>query len=191
MRKHGLNTPAELQVFFTNNISNMLKEKGKKMMGWNDITGAKLHEYQSDEDTKEVSQKLAEGTIVQFWKGDSSLIVNTIKSGYDVVNSFHEYTYLDYNYNSIPLSKAYSFNPIPLGLPTELENKVLGMGCQMWGEFIPTVESMHKKVFPRIAAYAESAWTSPKNKNYDTFLESLQYFTKRWDDKGIAYGPLD
>ena len=191
MRKHGLNTPAELQVFFTNNISNMLKEKGKKMMGWNDITGAKLHEYQSDEDTKEVSQKLAEGTIVQFWKGDSSLIVNTIKSGYDVVNSFHEYTYLDYNYNSIPLSKAYSFNPIPLGLPTELENKVLGMGCQMWGEFIPTVESMQKKVFPRIAAYAESAWTSPKNKNYDTFLESLQYFTKRWDDKGIAYGPLD
>ena len=191
MRQHGLKTPAELQVFFTNNISNMLKEKGKRMMGWNDITGAKLHEYQSDKDTQEVSQKLAEGTIVQFWKGDSALIVNTIKNGYDVVNSTHDFTYLDYNYESIPLTKAYSFNPIPNGLPRELDERVLGMGCQMWSEFIPTVEGMQKKVFPRIAAYAECGWTSSKNKDYDAFLKSLPYFTKRWDDKGIAYGPLE
>ena len=157
MRENGLTTPAELQVFFTNNISNILKEKGKRMMGWNDITGAKLHHYQSDEDTKDISQKLADGTIVQFWKGDSALIVNTIESGYDVVNSFHKYTYLDYTYESIPLTKAYSFNPIPSELPKELEDRVLGMGCQMWGEFIPTIEDMQKKVFPRIAVYAECA----------------------------------
>lgn len=191
MRKHGLSTPAELQVFFTNNISNMLQEKGKTMMGWNDITGAQLHQYQSDEDTKDVNQKLAQGTIVHFWKGDSALIVNTIKDGYDIVNSFHEYTYLDYNYESIPLSKAYSFNPIPKDLPKELENRVLGMGCQMWGEFIPTVESMQKKVFPRIAAYAEAAWTLPSNKSYDNFRERLPYFLNRWEVADVAFGPLD
>lgn len=187
MRKHGLETPAELQVFFTNSISNMLKEKGKRMMGWNEITGARLHEYQSESDTQKSSQELAEGSIVHFWKGDSALIVNTIKSGFDVVNSFHEDTYLDYSYESIPLLKAYSFNPIPKGLPNNLEDKVLGMGCQMWGEFIPTIESMQLKVYPRIAAYAESAWTSSKNKNYDNFLDALPYFLKRWDEKGITY----
>ena len=191
MREHKLNTPAELQVFFTNNISNLLESKNRKMMGWNEITGAQLHEYQSDQDTKESSQKLSEGTIVHFWKGDSALIVNTIKDGYDVVNSTHNFTYLDYTYESIPLSKAYSFNPIPSGLPSELEDKVLGMGCQMWGEFIPTVESMQKKVFPRIAAYAESAWTIPSNKNYESFRESLPYFLNRWDKNGVAYGPLE
>lgn len=187
MAKHGLKTPAELQVFFTNNISKLLKSKDRRMMGWNEITGARLHDYQSNEDTQKSSQELAEGTIVHFWKGDSTLIVNTIKSGYDVVNSFHEYTYLDYSYESIPLSKAYSFSPIPKGLPSNLEDKVLGMGCQMWGEFIPTIESMQLKVFPRIAAYAESAWTSPQNKNYDNFLKVLPYFLKRWDEKGIMY----
>lgn len=191
MRKNGLNTPAELQVFFTNNISNMLKEKGKRMMGWNDITGAQLHEYQSDEDTKDMSQKLAEGTIVQFWKGDPALITHTVESGYDIVNSFHEYTYLDYSYESIPLTKAYSFNPIPADLPKELESKVMGLGCQIWGEFIPTVEGMQKKVFPRIAAYSEAGWTLPANKNYDNFKESLPYFLKRWDANGVAYGPVD
>ena len=160
-------------------------------MGWNDITGAKLHEYQSDKDTKGVTQKLAEGTIVQFWKGDSALIVNTIENGYEVVNSFHEYTYLDYSYESISLKKAYSFNPIPIGLPKELENKVLGMGCQMWGEFIPTIEDMQKKVYPRIAAYAECAWTLLNNKNYDNFMQRLPYFLNHWKENNIVYGELD
>lgn len=191
MAKHGLKTPAELQVFFTNNISTLLKSKEKRTMGWNEITGANLHDYQTSEDTHTSTKELAEGSIVHFWKGDSALIVNTIKSGYDVVNSSHEYTYLDYDYEKIPLSKAYSFNPIPKGLPSNLEYKVLGMGCQMWGEFIPTVESMQAKVFPRIAAYSECAWTSKNNKHYDSFLKSLTYFLNRWEEKGIAYKTLE
>lgn len=68
MTKHNLKTPAELQVYFTNEISNMLAAKGKRMMGWNEITGDKLHEYQSDADTEGVKQELASGTIVHFWK---------------------------------------------------------------------------------------------------------------------------
>lgn len=191
MKKHGLKTPAELQVFFTNNIANMLKEKGKTMMGWNEITGAQLHHYQSDEDTKGMSQKLTEGTIVQFWAGDPALITSTIESGYDIVNSYSQFTYLDYTYESIPLSKAYSFNPIPEDLPKELESKVLGMGCQMWQEFTPTVESLQLKIFPRIAAYAEVAWTLPANKDYDKFRASLPYFLNRWEANGVAYGELD
>ena len=37
MTKHNLKTPAELQVYFTNEISNMLAVKGKRMMGWNEL----------------------------------------------------------------------------------------------------------------------------------------------------------
>ncbi len=188
MKDNGLNTSAELLVFFTNNISEMLKNKGKRMMGWNDITGDKLHEYQSDSDTREVAQKLAEGTIVQFWKGDSALIKKTIKQGYEIVNSYHEFTYLDYNYESISLSKAYSFNPIPAGLSPEMEAKVLGMGCQMWGEFIPTVEKMNQQVFPRLAAYAECAWTQNDQKNYDRFMLALPALLERWKSGGIIAG---
>ena len=191
MANNGLKTPAELQVFFTNNISNMLLAKKKRMMGWNEITGDKLHEYQSDADTKEVSQKLADGTIVQFWKGDSTLMLNTVKKGYDIVNSYHEYTYLDYDYKSIPLSKAYSFNPIPKGLPKGMEARALGLGCQMWGEFIPTTESMNLKIYPRLAAYAECGWTSPEKKNFERFHKSLHYFLNRWNAEGIIYGPTD
>ena len=191
MAQNKLKTPAELQVFFTNNISNMLKSKGKMMMGWNDITGAKLHEYQSDRDTKDVSQKLAEGTIVQFWKGDPKLIISTLNNGYEIVNSYHVYTYLAYNYNSIPLAKAYSFNPVPEGVSADLEDKIFGLGCQMWGEFIPTINSMNAKIYPRIAAYAECGWTLNENKDYERFKQSLSWFLNKWEKQGVNYGPID
>lgn len=191
MAKKGLKTPAELQVYFTNEISNMLSSKGKRMMGWNEITGDKLHEYQSAEDTKEVEQQLAKGTIVHFWKGDPALIKKTIDKGYDVVNSYHEYTYVDYNYESIPLSKAYAFDPVPEGLSLEEQSRVLGLGCQMWGEFIPTVESMNRLVYPRIAAYAETGWTGSEKKDYTRFLRSLDYFTGKWTAEGIVIGPTE
>lgn len=191
MAKKGLKTPAELQIYFTNEISNMLAAKGKRMMGWNEITGDKLHEYQSEEDTKETEQQLAKGTIVHFWKGDPALIKKTIDKGYDVVNSYHEYTYVDYNYESIPLSKAYAFNPVPEGLSPEEQSRVLGLGCQMWGEFIPTVESMNRLTYPRIAAYAETGWSGSDKKDYNRFLKSLDYFKNKWAAEGIVIGPTE
>ncbi|WP_288214810.1 beta-N-acetylhexosaminidase [uncultured Bacteroides sp.] len=174
MQKYALQTPAELQVHFTNGISNWLSSKGKRMMGWNEITGNKLHEYQSSTDTAVQNEKLAKNAIVHCWKGDYSLIKETIEKGYDIVNAYHEYTYLDYSYKKIPLKKAYQFNPIPEGLTSEQRNHVLGISCQMWGEFTPTVESMNRLLFPRIAAYAETGWCQEKNKNYQMFSKALE-----------------
>ena len=161
------------------------------MMGWNDITGAKLHEYNDNVEDVSHTQKLAEGTIVHFWKGESELIRETIEKGYDVVNSYHMFTYLDYDYNSISLAKAYSFNPIPDSLPKTMKKNVLGLGCQMWGEFINTVEKMNYKIYPRIAAYAEVGWTLKENKDYDRFRSSLTNLLKNWDREMIGYGPVE
>ena len=185
MAEHNISTPAGLQVFFTNNISNILASKHRRMMGWNEITGAQVNEYQK-ENSEMLNQSLAPGTIVHFWKGAPKLIKETIEKGYDVVNSYNIYTYLDYDYNSIPLQKAYQFNPIPEGLTESQKSKVLGLGCQMWGEFIPSVESMNKKIFPRLAAYAEVGWTNESNKNYEHFLRSLDPILKRWSKAGIS-----
>lgn len=191
MKRNKLSSPAALQVAFTNEMSNRLAAKGKRMMGWNDITGAKLHEYNDNVEDVSHTQKLAAGTIVHFWKGDVKLIRETIEKGYDIVNSYHMFTYLDYDYNSISLAKAYSFNPIPDSLPKTMEKNVLGMGCQMWGEFINTVEKMNYKIYPRIAAYAEVGWTLKENKDYDRFRSSLPNMLKNWDREMIGYGPVE
>ena len=187
MKQNKITSPGGLQVFFTNNISNFLASKNRHMMGWNEITGAQVNDYQRD-GSGASQQQLAPGTIVHFWKGEPELIKETIEKGYDIVNSYHIYTYLDYDYESIPLQKSYEFNPIPEGLTEAQQSKVFGIGCQMWGEFIPTVESMNKKIYPRLAAYAEVGWTNPSNKDFDRFRNSLNSFIGHWEKLGIQLG---
>lgn len=188
MKEKGIGSPAGLQVYFTNSISEYLNSRKCRMMGWNEITGAQVNDYQQD-GSGVSDQKLSSNTIVQFWKGDPELIKETIQKGHDVVNSYHVFTYLDYPYNAIPLKKAYEFNPVPEGLTKEQNKRVLGLGCQMWGEFIPTTESMNQKIFPRIAAYAEVGWTESKNKNYERFLKSLkEKMITYWQNIGIELG---
>lgn len=188
MKENNLDSPAELQVYFTNSISQYLQGKGRRMMGWNEIMGHNLHEYQDATDTKS-DQQLAKGTIVHFWKGDLELATQAASNAYEIVNSLHSNTYLDYDYESIPLSKAYAFDPVPEKLNPEYHDKVIGTGCQMWGEWIPTNGHMHFQVFPRIAAYAEVGWTEKKNKDFDAFKKALKKLQKHWEQEGIYYAP--
>lgn len=186
MNEKKLKTPADLQVYFTNSISKYLQSKGRRMMGWNEIMGHNLHHYQDKKDT-ETSQKLAKETIIHFWKGDVNLATTAASNGYEIVNSLHSYTYLDYKYKNFPLSKAYSFNPIPKDLDKKYHNKIIGLGCQMWGEWIPTNGNMHYQTFPRIAAYAEIGWTNIDRKDFKYFKYSLKNLQKRWTHKEIYF----
>lgn len=186
IKEEGLESPADLQIFFTNEISKYIESKGHRMMGWNEILGVNVHEWQSNEEIK-VEQKLSPKAIVHFWKGSPELVELAVSQGNDVVNSYHKFTYLDYNYKTIPLEKAYSFDPIPEGLSEKYYSKVLGSGCQMWSEWIPTVERMEQQVFPRLAAYAEVGWTQKKLMEFENFSKRLTAIEKKWDFSNIHY----
>lgn len=193
MKEKGINSAAELQMWFTNHIASYLKSKGRIMMGWNDITGDKLHGYQS-EVTIEAGNQLSEDAVVQFWTGNHDLLRKAAKRGYKIVNSYFKYTYLNFNHDRItpgleydfepiPLEKAYAFNPIPEGLTMQEQKQIIGIGCQMWGEWIPQVEDMYRMIYPYWAAHAETGWTDNKRKNYNRFVRSMDYFLTRWIDK--------
>jgi hexosaminidase len=186
LKQQGLSSPADLQVSFTNGISHLLENKQRRMMGWNEILGGKIHDYNDNQDAV-AREKLSKTAIVQFWAGDTSLITTAAEAGYDIVNSFNEFTYLDYDYKSISLEKAYSFEPVPATLPARDTARILGLGCQMWGEWIPTVDRMNQQVYPRLAAYAEIGWTSRDNKNYKRWTAGLPALEARWSRDGIHY----
>lgn len=186
IKEKGLKSSADLQIYFTNKVSNFIDKKNARMMGWNEILGTNIHEWQKDKDFK-TKEKLAKNAIIHFWKGNVNLISEAIKKGYDIVNSHHVYTYLDYSYKYTPLKKAYLFDPVPEKLDSKYASKVLGTGCQMWGEWIPTVKDMDKMIFPRIAAYAEVGWTSKNRKNYKIFRKNLENLLQRWKKEGISY----
>jgi len=186
MKEQKLATPADVQIYFTNKISNYLDSKGRRMMGWNEIMGKNIHEWQ-DKDDMEVSSSLAANAVVHFWKGDLKLVTEAATQGYSIVNSIHTETYLDYGYNSIPLSRSYAYNPIPEGLDTQHHDKIKGLGCQNWSEWTPTEERVEEQTFPRIAAYAEVGWTDLKNKNFERFALHLEAFKSRWEKLNIHY----
>ncbi|MEN7551031.1 beta-N-acetylhexosaminidase [Rapidithrix thailandica] len=186
MKKEGLKSPADVQIYFTNKISNFIDSKGRRMMGWNEILGGNVHEWQAAEDVQ-VGQSLAKSAVIHFWKGDLKLVNQAVEQGYDIVNSLHSFTYLDYNYQSIPLQKAYGFDPVPKGLNPKYHQKVLGLGCQMWGEWTATEERTEHQVFPRISAYAEVGWTNLDQKDFARYQSALKSLQMRWDALGIRY----
>ena len=186
MKEKGLESPMDLQIYFTNQMSNYIDKAGKRMMGWNEILGDDIH-GERDQNENQTKQKLAKSAIVHFWKGDLKLINRAVKEGYDVVNSNHWDTYLDYTYDRTPLSKSYAFDPIPEGLDSKYQSRILGTGTQMWSEWVPTVANMERQIFPRLAAYAEVGWTTRKNKNFGRFQGFLKKLQKRWTLEGINF----
>lgn len=188
MREHHIKSPADLQINFTNKISKYIEDNGRRMMGWNEILGKNIHaDFEEKKDDQEAETELAKNAIVHFWKGDLELLTEAAKNGYAIVNSLHNRTYLDYSYESIPLEKAYNFDPIPEGLDAQYHNNIYGTGCQMWSEWTPTNADVERQTFPRIAAYAEVGWTELENKDYDSFKIALKKMQKHWDDLGINY----
>ena len=181
MKKNQLENYGDLQVHFTNNISNYINSvMGKRMMGWNEIMGNNLHNWGNNDDN--ATTKLSKNAIIHFWKGGLENLKIAIDAGHDLVNSDHNYTYLDYTYEQIDLNKAYGFNPIPEGLTKEEAEQILGLGTQMWGEWTPTKKEVYSQTFPRIAAYAETGWTLTNNKNYKRFKSSLTLLFKKWEE---------
>lgn len=186
MKREGLKTMADVQIYFTNRMSKIIEKKGRRMMGWNEIMGDDLHGFLKGGQTGSAAT-LSKDAVIHFWKGSADLATKAIKKGHDVINSWHSYTYLDYGYGSISLGKAYNFDPIIPGLEPQYHSAIKGFGCQMWGEWIPTVERMEYQVYPRIAAYAEVGWTNLDRKNWPAFKKSMVKQEKKWDLLGIKY----
>ncbi|MDR0700020.1 MAG: beta-N-acetylhexosaminidase [Tannerella sp.] len=188
MADNHIETFHELQVWATNRLSRYLASKSYRMIAWHGAwNGIEKDMANTNGQQARTNEKLAEETIIQFWSDDSNRIVKIIEKGYDVVNSNSKYTYLC---NAASLKTSYEFDPIPEGLTAAQQKKVLGLGCQMWTEFTPSEEYLNYRVYPRIAAFAETGWTDPAKKDYDRFLHSLNYFLEKWEKAGIEYCPV-
>ncbi|WP_215223540.1 beta-N-acetylhexosaminidase [Echinicola shivajiensis] len=192
MKEHGIKTPADLQISFTNDISKFIEENGRRMMGWNEIMGTNIHtDFSEKKNDEEAETELAKNVVVHFWKGNLELATEAAEKGYGIVNSLHSNTYLDYSYKSISLEKAYNFDPIPEGLDAKYHQNVYGTGCQMWTEWAPNNEKVEYQTFPRIAAFAEVGWTELDNKDFADFKQALAVIqTKYWDKAGINYAKV-
>lgn len=180
----GLKNSHQLQSYFVKHFDRFLESKGRRLIGWDEI----------------LEGGLAPGAAVMSWRGmDGGTAAAT--SGHDVVMAPNSHCYLDYAQangpgepeaigGNLPLSKVYSLNPTPSGLPAALQKHILGVQGNLWTEYIGTPEKADYFSYPRACAIAETGWTPQESRDYKDFLQRLRSHTQRLDALGVHYRKL-
>ena len=163
MKKEGLKDVNELQSYLIHRIEVFLNAHGRKLLGWDEI----------------LEGGLAPNATVMSWRGTEGGM-KAVDSGHMAIMSPGEFCYFDSYQDApdsqpeaiggyLPLSKVYSFNPVPDTLSADKVQLVYGVQANLFTEYIPTPEHAEMMIYPRILALAEVAWSAPSVKNYDDF----------------------
>ena len=184
IRNEGLKDEHELQSWVIQRMSRFLAQRGKKLIGWDEI----------------LEGGLAPGATVMSWRGMKGGI-EAAKAGRDVVMSPRNPCYLDYRQaadgepkaigeavNSLEM--AYAFNPIPTELSADQAKHVLGLQGNVWTEYMPNMRHVEYMIWPRAAALAEVAWTPAEQRNWESFSRRVKVNEKRLADLGSNYRPV-
>ncbi len=183
IKELGLKDEDELQSWFIRRMEAFLNARGRRLLGWDEI----------------LEGGLAPNATVMSWRGVEGGI-EAAKQGHDVVMCPRTHCYFDH-YQAGPvgeplaigglttLEKAYSYEPIPEGLPPEKAHHVLGAQANVWTEYMPDFKHVEYMIFPRIAALAEAVWSPAGLRDYPAFLARVQTHPVLYDALGIRYAP--
>jgi len=180
-KAEGLKNMHELQSYFIKRMEKFITSKGKILLGWDEI----------------LEGGLPEEATVMSWRGFQGG-VDAANQGHDVVMTPNSHCYIDYYQGPmdqeplaiggyLPLSKVYSFNPVPEELSAEAAKHILGGQANLWTEYVPDLKHAEYMTFPRIAALAEAVWSPKEVRSWEDFSRRIQLFMKRYDQLGINY----
>lgn len=177
MKAEGLKNENELQSYFIHRMEALLKEKGKKLIGWDEI----------------IEGGLAPEATVMSWRGMAGGI-QAAQAGHHVVMTPDNHCYLDLwqgepsvepdTYSMCRLSDSYAFNPVPEGVSPEM---ILGGQGNLWAESVPTFRHAEYMLWPRGWALAEVLWSGPEKTDWDGFYPRVERHFLRADQAGVNY----
>lgn len=176
MKENKLDDEEELQGWFENRISDYLKKKGKKLIGWNEIL--KANNISTGD----------KNIVVQYWtpKRDKNA-ENYVNSGGEMILSNHQSFYFDMTYAEIPLDKTYNYSPEDFGINSDNADNILGCEGELWSEWIADREKLDLCSFPRMQALAEVAWSPKEKTDFSDFKARLDDYKLTLDKLGINY----
>lgn len=171
--ENNLKNEEDLQGWLNNRILAHLKEKGKQLIGWNEILKA---------------GNLDKSVIGQYWtpKRDRNA-ERFINSGGKLIMSNHHSFYFDMTYGQYPLKYTYNYKPEKFGVNKENVKNVLGVEGENWTEWTDSREMLDCRLHPRMEALAEVAWTDDNKKNWEGFLTRLNSFKPFYEHLDINY----
>lgn len=168
MKSEGLKDEHELQSYFIQRIERFVNERGRKIIGWDEI----------------LEGGLAPNATVMSWQGIEGGIA-AARSGHYAVMSPGSHCYFDH-YQGDPaneplafggyttVQKVYSYEPIPAELRPEEHKYILGAQGNVWTEYILTPEHVEYMAVPRMLALAEVLWTPKAKRDEADFIQRLE-----------------
>ncbi len=177
MKKLNIRHIEDLQGYFMNRLEGILKAKGKKLIGWDEI----------------LEGGISPEATVMSWRGIQGGI-DAANMGHDVVMTPTTFAYLDYCqgdptvdppiYANLRISKCYSYEPVPEGVDAK---HILGGQGNLWTENIPTLRHVDYMTYPRSWALSEVFWSQKEKKDWNSFVSRLENQFKRADLADINY----
>jgi hexosaminidase len=182
----GLADEDELQSWFIGHFDKWLSARGRRLVGWDEI----------------LEGGLADGAVVSSWRGYEGGIT-AARAGHDVVMCPEQYVYLDWRQapgedEPVPiahvrtLEDVYRFEPVPEQLSEAEARHVLGTQANVWTEVMEDHARVDYQTFPRLAAFAEVAWSAlpaPGERDFADFERRMTAHYARLDALGVAYRP--
>ncbi|MCW7946338.1 beta-N-acetylhexosaminidase [Streptomyces hygroscopicus] len=182
----GLADEEELQSWFVRHFDTWLTARGRRLIGWDEI----------------LEGGLADGAAVSSWRGYAGGIT-AARAGHDVVMCPEQQVYLDHRQDGgedepVPigyvrtLEDVYRFEPVPPQLTEEQARHVLGTQANVWTEATEDQARVDYQTFPRLAAFAEVAWSAlpaPGARDFEDFGRRMAAHYPRLDALGVAYRP--
>ena len=206
IKELGLADEDELQSWFIRHFDAWLAGRGRRLIGWDEILeGGSLEERPNKGAGGRREGGLAPGAAVSSWRGYAGGIA-AAKAGHDVVMCPEQYVYLDHRQapgddEPVPvgwvrtLEDVYRFEPLPPALRADAEAAahVIGTQANLWSEFMDDVREVDYKAFPRLAAFAEVAWSrlpqDPAERDFAGFDARMGAHYARLDALGVEYRP--
>jgi len=159
-----------LQSWFIRQMDSFLQSKGRQLIGWDEITEGGL----------------ADHAAVMVWQ-NYKVAQSATSAGHPIVNVGSEPLAI---HHVLPLDMSYGFDPVPSQFSPDQAKLVLGTEGLLWSEYIPNEFQLQLMAFPRLAAVAEVAWSSPSQKNYPRFLSAAHTHMARLRIMDVAHYPL-
>lgn len=169
MEQLGLSNHNDLQGAFSGRIADILKKHGKQAITWNDNLRA---------------GNLPKDILAEFWSLQYNQQSESFakKGGQWIYSDMFE-LYLDYPYSMTSVKKVYETTPHFGSIPVPKGGEALGMEAAIWCEHITSAETLERRLFPRIYALAENAWSGTGD--YADFCTRLEAEQHRMEDAGI------
>lgn len=181
IRELGLkNTPKhskenQLQTYFMGEVGKLIRERGRKMLGWDEM----------------LEGGLTEEATVMSW--------TSVRGGIETARLHHNaiMTPIQFLYFSNPrfnrimgtksVERVYTFEPMPKELTADEQQYIIGTQACLWTEWTRDSLKVEWQILPRMAALAEIQWTRPEQKDFKGFLQRLPAMLAIYKNRGYDF----